>query len=308
MVTSARSIHHRPIYLAGATGTGKSAVAVELARLIGGEIVNADAFQVYRGLNIVAAIPTSGERGDIPHHLYGFIDPSEDFDVARHTACAEPLIADICARRSFAIVVGGSGLYLKSLTHGLAPTPKGDAELRESLEQLSLDDLVGWLEKVDPQGAAATNLKNRRYVTRNLEIALLSGQPASKIKQAWQRSEPDILGYHLIRDREILSNRIHQRTLAMFEAGLVEEIRSLGELSRTAERAIGIREVRALLDGDLSETETVEAICQSTRRYAKRQRTWFRREDALQSVCLAADADAKSVAQGIAEQILVRCS
>jgi tRNA dimethylallyltransferase len=292
-----------PIYLAGATASGKTAVAVELAQMLGGEIVNVDAYQVYQGFEIVAAIPSDEERGDIPHHLFACIDPAENHDVSRHTALAEPMIADIRQRGRHPIVVGGSGLYLKALTHGLAPTPKGDPHLRETLEKKELQELVTWLQKVDPEGAAVTNLKNRRYVTRNLEITLLAGRPASEIKREWQRNAPDIIGFHLSHDRERLYQRIHERTSAMFAAGLVEKVRQLGTLSDTAAHAIGISEVRALLAGQLEQQQCIDAIRQATRRYAKRQGTWFRRETTLQSICVPADATPQSLAREIAAAI-----
>ena len=291
------------IYLTGATGTGKSDVAIELAKLIDGEIVNGDAYQIYRGFEIVAAIPGQAERAEVPHHLFACLDPSESFDAVRYAAMAQPIIAEIRSRGKHPIVVGGSGLYIKALTHGLAPTPKGDPDLREALENLELSELCDWLASIDPEGAAATNLKNRRYVSRNLEIALLAGQRASDLKKQWQRDTPDLTGFHLTRDRDLLKQRIDQRTHTMFAAGLVDEIRALGDLSETAGRAIGIREVRALLGGDLTEPEAIAAIQQATRRYAKRQGTWFRREKALQSVCLDDHANAKSVALHLAEQI-----
>ena len=292
-----------PIYLAGATASGKTAVAVSLAQQIDGEIVNVDAYQVYKGMEIVAAIPTEKERGGVPHHLFACIDPAENHDVARHTSMAAPMIDDIRQRGRTPVVVGGSGLYLKALTHGLAPTPKGDPGLREKLDRMDLDDLVSWLQRVDPKGAAATNLKNRRYVSRNLEITLLSGRPASEIKSEWQRNQPDLIGFHLSHDRETLHRRIHQRTAAMFKAGLVEEIRELGKLSDTASRAIGIAEVRAHLAGEMDREQCMDAIRQATRRYAKRQGTWFRRETALQSICVPADATAQSLARQIAAAV-----
>ncbi len=293
----------KTIYLTGATGTGKSDVAIELAKLIDGEIVNGDAYQVYQGFDVVAAIPNHSERAEVPHHLFCCLDPSETFDAVRYAALAEPIIAEIISRGKYPIVVGGSGLYIKALTHGLAPTPKGDPNLRAALDSLELSELGAWLESIDPDGAATTNLKNRRYVSRNLEIALLAGQRASDLKKQWQRDTPDLIGFHLTRDRDLLKQRIDERTYTMFAAGLVDEIRALGELSETAERAIGIREVRALLAGEQSESEAIAAIQQSTRRYAKRQGTWFRREKALQSVCLDDHANAMSVALALSEQI-----
>jgi len=295
--------HPDTIYLTGATGTGKSDVAIELAKLIDGEIVNGDAYQIYRGFDIVAAIPGQAERAEVPHHLYACLDPDESFDAVRYASMAEPVIADIRSRGKHPIVVGGSGLYIKALTHGLAPTPKGDPALRQALDAIELDELCAWLKSIDPEGAASTNLKNRRYVSRNLEIALLAGERASNLKKQWQRDTPNLIGFHLNRDRELLKQRIDARTHTMFAAGLVGEIRALNRLSETAGRAIGIREVRALLAGEISEPEAIAAIQQATRRYAKRQRTWFRREKALQSVCLDDHATAKSVALELVERL-----
>ncbi|MCB1231440.1 MAG: tRNA (adenosine(37)-N6)-dimethylallyltransferase MiaA, partial [Verrucomicrobiae bacterium] len=277
-------------YLAGPTGSGKSAIALALAERIGqrAAIVNADAFQLYRGYEILSAAPSAEDRLRIPHRLYGELALTENCDAARFAKFARETIDQLAADGILPIVVGGSGLYLKSLTHGLAPTPPGDPALREKLDALSLDELVAWYEREDPNGAAATNLRNRRYVTRNLEITLLSGQPASVLKKEFAESAPSIRGVVIERDREDLYDRINRRTPAMFAEGVVDEIRALADIdiSVTAEKAIGLSEIRAVIAGKLSEPEAIEQIQQATRRYAKRQGTWFRRETVFQTVCL----------------------
>ncbi|MEM7518331.1 MAG: isopentenyl transferase family protein, partial [Planctomycetota bacterium] len=174
-----------PIYIAGQTGSGKTAVSVALASHLGeSEILSADAFQVYEGMEILSAAPTPEEQGGVHHHFVSCRSPALGWDAATFADEARNQLADLAARAPTAtpIVVGGSGLYLKALTHGLAPTPKGDPALRAELDALSLEQLVERYRDIDPDGAAETNLKNRRYVTRNLEISLLSGEPASALK------------------------------------------------------------------------------------------------------------------------------
>jgi len=290
------------LYLAGPTASGKTGVAVALAHRIGGaEIVNADAYQVYRGLEILTATPTIEERGEIPHHLFGVLDLSEECDAASVAKRARQAISEVSERGKVPIVVGGGGLYLKALTHGLADTPPGDPDLRAELEKLSLEELVAWLEAVDPEGASATNLKNRRYVTRNLEITLLTGRPASEIKRSFEEDAPEIRAVYLARDREELYERINRRTELMIEQGVIDEVRGLDhqEISGTAAKAIGLGEIRSLLAGEISEADCVAVIQQATRRYAKRQSTWFRREKAFQTVCVGVDETSESVADRI---------
>src|SRR5690606_3777226 len=183
------------------------------------------------------AAPSEAELAVCPHHLFGFLDPSEECDAATFAKRAKDVIAEV-ATRALPIVVSGSGLYLKAITHGLAPTPKADPELRAELDALALDELVSRYRANDPAGAETTNLKNRRYVTRNLEISLLAGRPASGIKNEWAENEPDIHAVYLDRSREDIYARINRRTEIMFENGVVEQVSALGELSPTAEKTI----------------------------------------------------------------------
>ncbi len=289
-----------PIYLAGPTGSGKTAIALELARQLGTvEIINADAFQVYRGMEIISAAPTKEEMSGVPHHLFGLLDPSESCDAALFAETAKATISEV-SERATPLVVGGSGLYLKAITHGLALTPKSDPELRATLDKKTLEELITEYVSLDPDGAAATNLKNRRYVTRNLEICLLSGEPASKLKSEWQENHPKICGFFLKRDREELYEHINARTLAMFRNGLVAEIQSLGDTSKTADKAIGMREIRDHFSGNLDRSTCIAAIQQSTRRYAKRQLSWFKREPAFHSL----DISEKDTAEAVVGRML----
>ncbi len=292
-----------PLYIGGPTGAGKSAVALALAERCGGEIINADAFQLYRGMEVLSASPTAADRARAPHHLYGALAPTEDCNAGRYAELARPLIAGVAARGELPIVVGGSGLYLKSLTHGLADLPPADAELRSELGSLDLGELVAMLRELDPAGAESVPLQNRRYVTRAVEICLLTGRPGSELRR-WPDPPEDLRAALITRPREQLYARIDARAEAMLEAGLVEEVAALpADLSATAAKAIGIREARALLAGEIDRADCIAAIARNSRRYAKRQLTWFRREREFQSVCLAVDEPPESAATRIAETL-----
>lgn len=280
-------------FITGPTASGKSALALALAEKIRGEIVNADAFQLYAGMDILTAKPSAAELARVPHHLYGVLPLSESCDAQRYHSLAVPVIEEIASRGCVPIVVGGSGLYLKALTHGLSPLPAGSPELRETFKHLSPAEKVERLLQLDPEAATTVNLQNPRYVERALEICLLSGQPQSALRRSFAENEPQVSGVILDWPRDALYARINQRTLAMLEAGLVAEVAALSDLSPTAEKAIGIREVREHLAGCATLAETTAAIQQATRHYAKRQITWFRRERCFQTICL----DSQSTAQ-----------
>ena len=290
------------LYICGPTASGKSALAIELARLLDGEIVNADAYQLYRGLETISAAPSPDELSQAPHHLYGVLDPSETCDAMSFREMALPVIAEIQSRGKTPIVTGGSGMYLKFLTHGPSSVPSGDVGLREELEKESDEALVARLTDLDPKGAAMTNLKNRRYVIRALEICILSGGKMSELKSNWKRAsetiEKDLRGIYLLWDREQLRQRINHRAEVMLESGAIEEVASLTNPSATCEKAIGISQIRAHLAGESTREECTERIAAATRQYAKRQRTWFGKEKWLTSI----GVDDKTVIKALARQ------
>lgn len=271
-----------PYYICGPTASGKSSLALEMARKLDGEIVNADAFQLYQGLEIVSAAPSAEELASWPHHLYGVLDPTDSADAQRYVNLAKPVIAEIQSRGKTPIITGGSGLYLKFLTHGAAPLPTGDAALRAALDARPLEDLVAELEALDPVEASRTALQNRRFVSRALEICLLSGQKASDLRDGWEKQTAEISaslrGIVIQRTRPDLHARIAQRTRMMLDGGALEEVAALRDVSDNLEKAIGFREVRALLAGEIDRPTCEELINAATRQYAKRQETWFRRE------------------------------
>ncbi len=286
----------RPLYITGPTGSGKSSIAASLAHYIGGEVVNADACQLYRDLEIVTAAPTEEHHRLAPHHLYGSLEVTDDCNAAHYAELARPVINEIMERGNCPVVVGGSGLYMKSLTHGLDDLPAADPGLRQELDILSQDQLVKKLQQLDPDAATKLNLSNRRYVTRAVEISILAGRPMSEIKTGWASRSPDFDGIMINMDRDELYSRINMRVNEMIAEGLTEEIRRLPKaLSATAARAIGIREIKSYIAGECSLDQCVDSIRQASRRYAKRQLTWFRKETAFQMVCLKPTEDTDSV-------------
>jgi tRNA dimethylallyltransferase len=271
-----------PIFLCGPTASGKSSLAVELARRLGGEIINADAFQLYRGLEVLTAAPSPEERATVPHHLYGVLGPDETCDAMRFRELAVPVVDDVIKRGAIPIVTGGSGLYLKFLSHGPSPLPTGDHAYRETLALLSLDELAARLKSLDPVEASRTDLQNRRYLTRAVEICELSGQRCSKLRDRWETITREVSaslrGIFIQRERPDLHQRINLRTERMLTQGAIEEVRTLASASATFGKAIGFQEIRDLADGIITQAECTERIRAATRQYAKRQETWFRRE------------------------------
>ena len=268
-------------FIVGPTATGKSELAADVAHEIGAEIVSADAFQIYRGLDLLTAKPASPTLAKAPHHLIGTVSLTEEMNAEKYRRAASRAIEEINSRGKLAIVVGGSGLYIKALTHGLAPLPESDPKLREKLNAMSLDDLRSQLCELDPETARKIDLKNRRRVMRAVEICLLTGKPASDVVAGVSdsgRPGSTATGVFVFRDRNELYERINQRVEMMFERGVIEEVRAAGTTSATASQMIGLREIRELLAGKKLLPQCIAEIQQATRRYAKRQLTWFRRQ------------------------------
>jgi len=277
-----------PFLIIGPTAAGKSSLAVEFAERIGGEIVSADAFQVYSGLDILSAKPASDLRSRVPHHIVGEVSLTASFDAGQWRSRATRCIAEIAARGRTPVVCGGTGLYIRALTHGLAELPPADPALRASLEREPLSALAVRLRSLDPAGIV--DMKNPRRVIRALEVCILTGQPFSSFRDGW-KSESPIRGVILTRDRAQLHARINARTLSMFESGVVEEVAATGETGPTASQMLGLREIRELLAGRLPLPECVENIQRATRNYARRQITWFRKERGCQWIDLTEAAD-----------------
>ena len=285
----------RTSFIVGPTAAGKSELATDVAQEIDAEIVSADAFQIYRGLDLLTAKPERSTLAKAPHHLIGTVSLSEEMDAEKFRRFATRAIEEINSRGKLAIVVGGSGLYTRALIHGLAPLPEPDPELRSKLNAMSLDGLRSHLSELDPETAEKIDLKNRRRLTRALEICLLTGKPVSaswavaaslceaqradvKPSQGHASHSEAATGVFVFRDREELYERINQRVETIFERGVIEEVRAVGVTSATASQMIGLREIRELLAGTKELPQCIAEIQQATRRYAKRQLTWFRRQ------------------------------
>ncbi|MFT7443376.1 MAG: tRNA dimethylallyltransferase [Granulosicoccus sp.] len=287
-----------PLYLCGPLASGKSALAVSLAKELGGEIVNGDVAQAYRGLSVLSGVPADWRQGDIAHHLYGVLEPTVVCGPVAYQTLAAPVIEEIQSRGKVPIVVGGSGVYLKTLTHGPSSIPERDDALRAKFEERTSEDLVEELKGLDPEGAAATDLKNRRYLIRALEICLLSGQKMSALKAEQFRKFDEISetlrGLYLLWDNENAKQRISSRTMHILENGGVEEVKALRETaSETCRKTIGFSEVEEHLDGKLTLKECHKGFHTSTRRFAKRQRSWLKKEAWLEDVMCPFAFDAK---------------
>ena len=276
----------RVFFIVGPTATGKSEIAVEAALRCGGEIVGADAFQMYEGLELLTAKPPSELRDRVRHHLVGTVSLAEELNAERFRSAALAAIAEIHSREKRAFVVGGSGLYVKALTHGLSRLPAADPTLRAEFEPATTAELVARLEHLDATTGRSIDRNNRRRVVRALEICLLAGRPASELRNQPGPSHPPP-GVCLLRDRAELYERIDSRVKAMFANGVVDEVRSLGDIGPTAAQTLGLQQIRELLAGRISQAECIAAIQQATRRYAKRQLTWFQRQTSFESLNLS---------------------
>jgi tRNA dimethylallyltransferase len=281
----------RTILVLGPTAGGKTALSVELALRVpgGGECVSADSMQVYRGMDIGTAKPSAEERRGVPHHLIDVADPhGGPFTVADWVDGARAAIEAIHARGRHAIVVGGTNLYVKSLTEGMFEGPAGDPEIRARLEALPTEMLRGDLEHHDPVAASRIHFNDRRRTIRALEVWMITGRRISELQQQWSDAPRALpAGMHVVGLEwpvDLINQRINQRVHAMIEAGLEQEVMRLlakGPLNRQAIEAVGYREVLRHFAHELSIEEAEEEIKVRTRQYARQQRTWLRRFKAV---------------------------
>ncbi|MEY4232643.1 MAG: hypothetical protein RL144_843 [Actinomycetota bacterium] len=277
------------IVICGATATGKSDLAVSLAKEIDGEVINADSMQLYKGMDIGTAKITVEERQGIPHHLMDLLDVTEDANVAWYQEKAREKISEIHSRGKNAIIVGGTGLYIKAILDDLN-FPDTDPVVRTALEleyaTKGIGPLFERLEKLDPAAALAIDRANSRRVIRALEVIEITGQPfTANLPRKESTKYPNALQFGLVMDREILSDVISSRVERMWEAGLVAEVERLIEsgITRgtTAQKALGYSQVIAFKEGKISEEEAMDETKRATRQYARRQETWFSRDERI---------------------------
>lgn len=281
------------IAIAGPTASGKSQLALQIALACGGEIVNCDSLQVYRGFNIGTAKVPDPERRGVPHHLIDLIDPCDVFTAGEFARHARRLISEITQRRKLPILAGGTGFYLRSLIHGLSPGPQRDENLRIRLatrERRHPGSLHRLLRRFDAPTAARIHANDVPKTMRALEICLLSQRPAS---QVLAQEREALTGYRLLKlglfpPRDTLYNRIQLRTERMFREGLLDEVESLlaGGVPANAKpfASLGYRQALQVLRGDIDVSQAIFDTELRTRQYAKRQLTWFRHEPAIQAI------------------------
>lgn len=274
------------IIITGPTATGKTDLSVKLALDTGGEVINCDSMQVYRGMDIGTAKPTPGEKKGVPHHLIDIVNPDEEFNASIYRECAVPVISDILNRGKICFVVGGTGLYIKSLLGGLFECPSSDPEIRERLlieyDRMGKEVMHGRLKRLDPEAAETVHPNDRVRITRALEVIELTGRPFSRLASdhSFKTREFHSLKICLYHEREILYERINRRSIKMFETGLVAETEKLLQDGYSPDlkplKSIGYRHAVDYLFGRRSYDESIELLQRETRRYAKRQITWFR--------------------------------
>ena len=280
------------ICICGPTASGKTGLAVALAKKLNGEVVSCDSMQIYRGMDVGTAKPDAGEMDGVPHHLLDVAEPGEDFSVGRYVKLADAAIADILARGKTPIVCGGTGLYMDSLVKGetfAAPSRPAQREYVEHIaEEKGMAYLYEMLKDADPETAEKLHLSDRKRIIRAMEVFLITGMPLSwhneQSKKRPPKYEPVWIGLNF-RDRAKLYARIDARVDRMLERGLEAEVRSLLDRGvdpkTTAMQAIGYKEMAAALRGECSLPHAVSQIKQASRNYAKRQLTWFRRNEAV---------------------------
>ncbi len=278
------------LVILGPTAVGKTELSLSLAHEVKGEIISADSMQVYRGLDIGTAKVSPDERKEVPHHLIDIIEPDQEFSVADFQEMVDRLIPQICNRGRLPMMVGGTGLYIKAVVEGfMLPEMETDRELRRKLRKKAREygnkHVHQMLEEIDPELAAKLHPNDLRRIIRGIEIYHQTGQTKTyfKKKQEKESGRYRALKIGLLREREELYQRINQRVDKMIADGLIAEVKSLlagkTELSKTARQALGYKEIIDFLNGEYDLEEAVRLIKRDTRHYAKKQLTWFKRDD-----------------------------
>lgn len=304
----------KTVFIVGPTASGKTGLGVSLAEKFSGEIVSADSMQIYKGIHIASAAPDKQEMRGIPHHLLEFIEPSDSYSVADYVKAARGVIADITKRGRLAFVVGGTGLYISSLADNTEYTEEEtDYELRRSLEsrfdEIGAEQMLMELAEFDPDTAARLHPNNRRRIIRAFEVYKTTGKTVTEQNAlshlGEEYIEPLLIGINY-RDREKLYERINRRVDIMLESGLLEEAKTAVLQSGGAVQAIGHKELSGFINGNCSLGEAVENLKRQTRRYAKRQLTWFNRDKRINWIYADETEDLFTEAARLTEDFLQR--
>ncbi len=279
---------NKVIILLGPTGVGKTGASILLAKSLDTEIISADSMQIYRHMNIGTAKPSRKEMAGVKHHMINIVAPSETFSAGKYIEQVVPIIEGLHRRGKIPLVVGGTGLYIKAMTRGLFSGPSADWSLREELllmEERSIGSLYRYLQKLDPDAASKIMKTDTRRIVRALEICLKSGTGISELRKNLTLPLPyEFIRIGLTRERKELYGLIEKRVDSMFSGRLADEVKNLLSMNpgKTALQAIGYKEIISHLRGEYSMDEAVRLIKKRTRNYAKRQFTWFRREEGVQ--------------------------
>jgi len=277
----------RLIVLVGPTASGKTALSLQLAEHLNGEIISCDSVAIYQDMELGTAKPSAAERRQIPHHMLDVVPPTVEYTAGDYVRAARAAIQDIASRGKTPIIAGGTGLYLRALIDGLSPVPQRDEALRDRLRaavaRRGTAILHRALRRLDPEAATKIHANDQPKLIRAIEVSVLKGQPMT---QSWTDQKPQPLtGFHIIQfglapDRAALYSRINTRCEAMFQQGLVEETRALLEKygPTRALQSLGYAEAQAVLHGELTEPEAIAQAQQGHRNYSKRQGTWFRKD------------------------------
>jgi tRNA dimethylallyltransferase len=302
----------RVIAIGGPTASGKSSLATALADLLPLEILNFDSRQIYRGMDIGTAKPDSADRKIVPHHLLDLRDPDEPFSVGQYVPLFHDTVSDIAGRGRIPVAVGGTGLYLRGALGGLFEGPERDVELREEMKNLESEDpgiLYRMLEEKDPETAARTKPRDMVRIIRALEVYELTGMSISQLhrEHLFRDRSFDAVIFCLNPPREMLYRWIEERVEEMMEHGLLEEVEGLRnkgyDRGLTSMKAIGYRELMAHLNGETSLEDAMELIKRNTRRYAKRQVTWFKGEEGVRWLEISDRDEIPKLAEGIAKEL-----
>jgi len=300
-------MHHKVVIIQGPTCAGKTQVALALAGRFAGEIINADSMQFYRFMDIGTSKPDPSQMQQVPHHLFSIVPPDRRFTAADFMTLGRNVITEIVRRKSLPLVVGGTGLYLKALTQGVFEAPHPDEELRRKLHAMPSDERHKALRDLDPEAAERIAVNDTVRVVRALEICYNTGKPISwhHRKHRFEDRPFQCCKICIIRERQSLYSRIEKRVDTMMENGFVEEVRGLLDRGFAPElptmRSIGYKEITAFLQGRLSQEEAAARIKTNTKRYAKRQLTWFRKDTDCRRVTLPDEAER---VYGIVEKFL----